>query len=82
MSEPAEVRTSAGAKAAEAGRQVIRTYRGCQPADPRVSPGCESPFTGNGPQCPDVIFTEEQADGIVTVLHDVRQQVLPDATVA
>lgn len=42
----------------------------------------ESPFTDNAPQGPDMIFTEDQVDGILAVLHDVRQHALPDATVA
>ena len=40
----------------------------------------EPPLTDNAPPGPDMIFTEEQVDGIVTVLHDVRQSALPDGT--
>ncbi|GAB3776288.1 type I site-specific restriction endonuclease [Nocardioides ginsengisegetis] len=42
----------------------------------------ESPFTDNAPQGPDMIFSEEQVAGIVTVLHKIRAHVLPDLTVA
>jgi type I restriction enzyme R subunit len=42
----------------------------------------ESPFTDHAPQGPDMIFTEEQVDGIVEILAEVRQNALPDATVA
>jgi type I restriction enzyme R subunit len=42
----------------------------------------ESPFTDTAPQGPDVIFTDEQVDVIVDILHDVRHRALPDVTVA
>lgn len=42
----------------------------------------ESPFTDNAPQGPDMIFTEEQVEGIVTILHQVRAHAAPEATVA
>jgi type I restriction enzyme R subunit len=42
----------------------------------------ESPFTGSAPHGPDSIFTEDDVDGIVTVLHQVRERALPDVTVA
>ncbi|SDM10664.1 type I restriction enzyme, R subunit [Geodermatophilus siccatus] len=42
----------------------------------------ESPFTDSAPHGPDSIFTEEEVDGIVTVLHQVRDRALPDVTVA
>ena len=42
----------------------------------------ESPFTDSAPQGPDMIFTEAQVDGIVTILDQVRAHALPDATVA
>ncbi|CCH89530.1 Type III restriction enzyme, restriction (R) subunit [Modestobacter italicus] len=42
----------------------------------------ESPFIDSAPHGPDSIFTEDEVDGIVTVLHQVRDRALPDATVA
>jgi type I restriction enzyme R subunit len=42
----------------------------------------ESPFTDSAPQGPDAIFTEDQVDGIVTLLKEVRRRALPDVTVA
>jgi type I restriction enzyme R subunit len=42
----------------------------------------ESPFTDSAPHGPDSIFTEDEVDGIVTVLHQVRDRALPDVTVA
>ncbi|WP_324276368.1 DEAD/DEAH box helicase family protein [Blastococcus brunescens] len=42
----------------------------------------ESPFTDSAPHGPDSIFTEDDVDGIVTVLHQVRDRALPDVTVA
>jgi len=42
----------------------------------------ESPFTDNAPHGPDMIFTEDQVDGIVTILVEVRNRALPDVTVA
>ncbi len=42
----------------------------------------ESPFTDTAPQGPDVIFSDEQVDVIVDILHDVRHRALPDVTVA
>ncbi|SEO59979.1 DEAD/DEAH box helicase family protein [Trujillonella endophytica] len=42
----------------------------------------ESPFTDSAPHGPDSIFTEDEVDGIVTVLHKVRDRALPDVTVA
>ncbi|MGY1914404.1 DEAD/DEAH box helicase family protein [Blastococcus sp. SYSU DS0973] len=42
----------------------------------------ESPFTDSAPHGPDSIFTEDEVDGIVTVLHQVRERALPDVTVA
>lgn len=41
-----------------------------------------SPFTDHAPQGPDMIFTDDQIDGIVAILDDVRDRALPDATVA
>lgn len=37
----------------------------------------ESPFTDNAPQGPDMIFAEEQVDGIVAILAKVRWHALP-----
>jgi type I restriction enzyme R subunit len=42
----------------------------------------ESPFTDSAPHGPDGIFTEDQVDGIVTILGEVRDRALPDVTVA
>jgi type I restriction enzyme R subunit len=42
----------------------------------------ESPFTDHAPHGPDMIFTDIQVDGIVTVLHDVRHHALPEDVVA
>lgn len=42
----------------------------------------ESPFTDHAPHGPDMIFTDDQVDGIVAILDEVRQHALPDATVA
>lgn len=42
----------------------------------------ESPFTDNAPQGPETIFTDDQIDGIVTILSQVRDHALPDVTVA
>jgi type I restriction enzyme R subunit len=42
----------------------------------------ESPFTDNAPHGPEDLFAEEQIDGIVTVLGQVRDRALPDVTVA
>lgn len=42
----------------------------------------EPPFTDDAPQGPDMIFTDEQVDGIVAILDDVRGRALPDVTVA
>lgn len=42
----------------------------------------ESPFTDNAPQGPDMIFTDDQVDGIVAILDEVRTHALPDVTVA
>ena len=42
----------------------------------------ESPFTDNAPQGPDMIFTEDQVDGIVSILDQVRVRAVASATVA
>lgn len=42
----------------------------------------ESPFTDSAPSGPDSLFTDEQVDGIVAVLNDVRVHALPSSTVA
>ena len=42
----------------------------------------ESPFTDHAPQGPDMIFTEDEVDGIVAILDEVRDHALPDVTVA
>lgn len=42
----------------------------------------ESSFTDSAPQGPDMIFSEQQVDRIVGILHSVRQHALPDVTVA
>ena len=42
----------------------------------------DSPFTDNAPQGPDMIFTDDQIDGIVAVLDEIRSRALPDVTVA
>jgi type I restriction enzyme, R subunit len=42
----------------------------------------ESPFTDNAPQGPEMLFTEEQVDDIVSILDEVRAHALPDVTVA
>jgi type I restriction enzyme R subunit len=42
----------------------------------------ESPFTDEAPQGPDMIFTDDQVEGIVAVLDEVRNHALPDVTVA
>lgn len=42
----------------------------------------ESPFTDNAPQGPDMIFTEDQVDDIVTLLTEMRDRALPDVIVA
>ena len=42
----------------------------------------ESPFTDQAPQGPDVIFTDDQIEGMVAILDDVRKRALPDVTVA
>ena len=42
----------------------------------------EYPCTDNGPQGPDMIFTEDQVDGIVALVGEVRDRALPDVTVA
>jgi type I restriction enzyme R subunit len=42
----------------------------------------ESPFTDVAPRGPDMIFTDEQVDGIVAILDDVRHHALPDVTAA
>jgi type I restriction enzyme, R subunit len=42
----------------------------------------ESPFTDSAPQGPDMIFTQAEVDGIVSILDEVRTHALPDATVA
>ena len=42
----------------------------------------ESPFTDHAPQGPDMLFTDDQVDGIVTILDTVRAHALPDVTVA
>jgi hypothetical protein len=38
----------------------------------------ESPFTDHAPQGPDMIFTDDQVDGIVAILNDVRSRAHPD----
>ena len=42
----------------------------------------ESPFTDHAPQGPDMIFTEDQVDGIVNILDQVRAHALANATAA
>ena len=42
----------------------------------------ESPFTDHAPQGPDMIFTDDQVDGIVTILDEIRDHALPDAVSA
>jgi len=42
----------------------------------------ESPFTDSAPHGPDSIFTEDQVDGIVKILDDVRSRALPYVIVA
>jgi len=42
----------------------------------------ESPFTDNASQGPDMIFTDDQVEGIVAILDQVRSHALPDVTVA
>lgn len=42
----------------------------------------EPPFTDQAPQGPDMIFTDEQIEGVVAILDDVRNHALPDITVA
>ena len=42
----------------------------------------ESPFTDNAPQGPEMLFTDDQVDGIVSILDEVRNRALPDVTVA
>ena len=42
----------------------------------------ESPFTDHAPQGPDMIFTDDQVDGIVTILDQIRSRALLDVTVA
>ncbi|WP_448609436.1 DEAD/DEAH box helicase family protein [Geodermatophilus sp. URMC 60] len=42
----------------------------------------ESPFSDDAPQGPQSLFSDEQVDGIVAVLADVRRRALVDATVA
>ncbi len=41
-----------------------------------------SPFSDNAPQGPQSLFSEEQLDGIVAVLGEVRQRATAEATVA
>lgn len=42
----------------------------------------ESPFTDHAPHGPDMIFTDDQVDGIVAILDEVRQHAMPEVTVA
>ena len=42
----------------------------------------ESPFTDQAPHGPDTFFTDEQIDGIVEILADVRTHALPDVVSA
>lgn len=42
----------------------------------------ESPFTDNAPHGPDMIFSNEDVDGIMVILDEVRSRAAPDATVA
>ena len=42
----------------------------------------ESPFTDHPPQGPDMIFSDEQIDGLVEILGEVWQRAIPDVAVA
>ena len=42
----------------------------------------EPPFTDHAPHGPDSLFSDDEVDGIVDILHTVREHALPDATVA
>ena len=42
----------------------------------------ESPFTDTAPHGPDTIFTDDEVDGIITILDDVRAHAAPKETVA
>lgn len=42
----------------------------------------ESPFTDTAPQGPDMLFTDEEVDGIILVLDEVRANAAPETTVA
>jgi type I restriction enzyme R subunit len=42
----------------------------------------ESPFTDHAPTGPDYFFSDEDVDGIIVVLDEVRANAAPDYTVA
>jgi type I restriction enzyme R subunit len=42
----------------------------------------ESPFTDNAPQGPTYLFSEEQVDGIVLVIDEIRAHAAAGETVA
>jgi type I restriction enzyme R subunit len=42
----------------------------------------ESPFSDYAPKGPDVIFTDEDLDGIIVILDEVRAHAAPAVTVA
>jgi len=42
----------------------------------------ESPFTDSAPHGPDMIFTDEQVDGIVVILDQVRAHAAPTSASA
>lgn len=42
----------------------------------------ESPFPDSAPQYPEMLFTDDEVDDIVSILDEVRTRALPDLTVA
>ena len=42
----------------------------------------ESPFTDNAPQGPDMLFKDQEVDGIILILDQIRANAAPTATVA